>query len=291
MYKTEDFKTHYLYDKVKREYIRTFNSMYEIRCFLKTIWMDETNHNLDYFYYDPIGNSMFKNLSMDFKIHTFDVSRFPITYLHKNCEFYSDINELDRNTTYDQYVIFDKDFKIFDYTEMYYEFVAEKIGYKRTFGLGRTYSGSPITESPKNLNVYRFYHNGHKHRGRGKCSWREIINLSEKVTTSRTPKVVVENIVDEIQTDLGVSVNVTILNKAYNSMRGRRKIFSVGATNSIYWKYGKPASWKNRKKTKQWERSALIGKVDMLSTKNTFKDCLKASVDSEYAYNDYDNIL
>lgn len=120
---------------------------------------------------------------------------------------------------------------------------------------------------------------------------REIINLSEKVTTSRTPKVVVEDIVDEIQTDLGVSVNVTILNKAYNSMRGKRKILSVGTTNSIYWKYGKPASWKNRKKTKQWERSALIGKVDMLSTKNTFKDCLKASVDSEYAYNDYDNIL
>lgn len=282
MYNVNNNTTYYLYDKCKNAYVRVFKSLVEIRNFVESKIRFRCGA-----YYLP-DNKYFevKDLSMSFDIRYDIVTKTNFTYDEDSGEY------IPRNVEYkvpvQEYVIVDKNLKIFNYTEMVDEIVCLHKNIRINFGLGKTYAGdstTPITSLKRRRNMLGSY-SGAKWHHKGYYSSRLIVNKSERVdNNSNLNDKYYADISDEIEETLNVRVNPDMIKSAYNSMRSDRRALTKDvwedAYTEQYFKWGHPENWKNHKKSKQWKNNKNTAR------QTARKDYIKKQMDIEYAY-DYD---
>ena len=283
MFNTEKSTVYYLYDKIDKVYRKTFNSMSEIKNYLKTKMIPpENNKDIPNFSsYFIHGSKMFKNISMDFENHYYTTYSYIRMFDPETTKYI--LKEKEKVVVhYNQYVIIDKDYRIFNYTEIYYELLAEMYNRNISFGEGKTYPGpstTPAKIKPWNYNIF-FY--GSKSHRKGSGSYRLIVNKSERIATLETPKSVVNDLANEIRDELMIDIDEKMIDRACNSMRSRRKAYTYGWCEDVstdeFYRYGNPSSWKNSKKSKQWKTARNV------VPQTAFKDYLKDYVDKEYSY-------
>lgn len=231
MYNIENNEKFYVYDLKKQEYVAILNSMYELREYMYDIW---------YVYYNHI-----KYFTMEFRVRDNCLRRwFTQPYYDNNGELMGR-REVTHYTP-KHLVIFDKDFRIFNYTELLNEFEAHALGHKITYGIGHTYKGNPDTKSCRRRKVSSFVP-GSKCVDRSRAH--RCIKLDEQTKTFSVPNELITEIAEE------TNLSETTINKAMKAMRGSRKTYcreDLRSRDGSNNKYGCPVSWKNQKKAKQW---------------------------------------
>lgn len=281
MYNNNNHETYFIFDKLKNAYIYSTESIAELRDFIKK---RICFHGHASWTYIP-KNKYFvtKELSMTLK------PSYDYTWTTRSEH---DV-ETDTWITHEicvqhirpEYVIVDNHGRIFNYTEIINELIAYRNNAKITFGLGHTYAGPAVTKSSHTDKRRLWY--GPKRHHKSRCHM--IVNKAERVAScNNLNNTAYLDITDEINEELGVSVNMQMIKSAYNSMRSNRRmmashVWEDGYTDQ-YYRYGKPECWKNHKKTKQW-------KPDKNTARQTArKDNLRAHIDREYTY-DYDDVF
>jgi len=249
MYNIKNNVRYKLYDKEKEQVVGYFDNMYEIRNFIesKIVFNNYVNFYslcLEFSTFD--SDYIIKDLSMDF-IKRYRKVRVGVgaykTVPHKHL------------------VIIDTNGKVFNYSEIVNELVAIHRGNKITFGLGKTYRGDPNTPKDwKNRPITYRGALGYKWHTKGSGSYNLVVNKRERANSQ--PKFhgneVYADIMEEIAETSNIDVSIQMIKSAYNSMRVDRRnlannVWEDGYTYQSY-KYGRPESWKNHKKTRQWCR-------------------------------------
>jgi len=215
MFKVEDNIKYYLYDKDSNTVIKTFDSIYQIRKFLKNDIALLTGH-------DKYGITPHLSMCLESFVHDYVI--------------YPDLSIGD--VKIDRYVIIDSKKRIFNYRELYYEMNAEKNNWDIHFGVGKTYAGPSKIAKAYSI-VYS--NQGFKSHPRGSGSRYQCIKLRE---VRQTADVIIEE-------ELGVDFQ--ILKKAYCSMRGKRKDL-IGCWRS-HATLANTECWKNKKCKKQWQKN------------------------------------
>lgn len=273
MYTVKNDVSYKLYDKEKGEVVGTFDSMYEVRDFVASqiVFHDDVRFDGLSFEFSTVdGYYILKDLSMDFE------KRYRTVRVGLRQS---------KLVPYKNLVILTDNGGIFNYTEIVDELVAMHRGNKITFGIGKTYSGNP--ETPKNWRNRPIHYRGMlgaKRHPKGSGSYKLIVNKRERANAQ--PKFhgngVYADILEEITEVTTADVNITMIKSAYNSMRDDRRklsnnVWEDGYTDQHY-KYGRPESWKNHRKTRQWcreknthrFRSKYIGDIDTTDIEEMF---------------------
>ena len=185
-----------------------------------------------------------------------------------------------------KYVIIDENSNIFNYMEIVNELVAMHQGIDIKFGIGRTYKGPSIT-NPTLANQWKIERakcgaiSGFKRHHSGKRHL--IVNKTERTAcNSHLHDSHYSEMANEIFDELGIEVNPSLIKSAYNNMRHNRRYMSGDVWEDGYaqrdYRYGCYESWKNHKKTRQWNRCKNTIRQAYM---NSYMECLDENILSD----------
>ena len=219
--------TLYLYNTREKRIEHTFKNIFEVRNYIEDLinkehkWWDDEYHM-------PLHLCM----SLEPKDYTETVESYWDNTITIKPERYL--------------VIIDKNYRIFDYSEIYREIIAYKNKRKITYGIGHTYSGNPEMP-PKHPPYHYFCHYGYIRHYRG--ARHLIVNKRERTDSLYVP----DNLISDIAETCDLCEND--VKRAYRSMRSKRKDFIGDYDFSYADKIWEVKSWKEYKRKAQWKKT------------------------------------